>query len=132
VSSDDEVFESGCDLIDVTSMNRPDTAWHFVDAQGHEHQWYVNGKPAVSYNPSATHELPTLAWVVDGVGYYEDGEPYDIGHYQCLICGEHVTPRGTADTVKQQIPGLRWFRINGERVSEEEYRRRLMLRGGSQ
>jgi hypothetical protein len=33
---------------DVTSLNRPDTSWLFVDAQGHEHQWYTaaDGKPA--------------------------------------------------------------------------------------
>jgi hypothetical protein len=26
---------------EVTSLNRPDTAWRFVDAAGHEHRWYV-------------------------------------------------------------------------------------------
>jgi len=168
-----DVFESGVEMMDVTSMNRPDTAWHVVDAQGHEHQWYVRrpacrhcghlaadhvknerigggdvwlicpeqrlvdtiqqmtryepleSVPAGFYNPSARHELPTLAWVVDGVEYDSDGEPFAVGHYECAQCGEPVQPKSTADTVKQLIPGLRWYRINGRSVSPEEYKAAL-------
>ncbi len=125
-------FETGCDLVDVTSASRPDTAWHFVDGQGHEHRWYVNGQPAASYNPNATYKTPTLIWIKDGEAYFEDGEPYDIGHYECRQCGEHVdSPRCTADTYTRHIGGLRWFRINDQPVSKEEHERRLaeMLRG---
>jgi hypothetical protein len=127
----DDVFELGCDMVDVTSSNRPDTAWRHTDARGHEHRWYANGRPAESYNPSAEHSLPSLVWVVDGIGSFEDGEPYEIGHYQCAQCGEHVQPRRTADTVQQFAPGLRWYRINGESVSKDEFMARFKA-GGSQ
>jgi hypothetical protein len=125
ISVNGESFESGCDMLDVTSVHRPDTNWRKVDARGHEHQWFVGGKPAASYNPSTKHELPTLVWVHDDWGYYEDGERYEIGHYECRECGEHVEPAYTADQWQQHIPGLRWFRINGEPVSKEEFERRV-------
>lgn len=124
-----DLFEAGCELIDVTSMSRPDTSWHDTDVNGHEHQWFTGGAPAQAYSPSALYELPTLRWVVDGTQYYEDGEPYEVGHYECNECGEHVTPRSTADTNTQYIPGLRWCRINGEHVSEEEFKRRYESNG---
>jgi len=126
--SGDDVFEAGADMIEVTSQHRPDTNWRVVDAQGHEHRWYVDGKPAVSYNPSAKHETPTLVDVHDGWGYWEDGERYAIHHYECRQCGEHIEPRYTADTNRQYIPGLRWCRINGESVSKEEFERRWSAR----
>jgi hypothetical protein len=118
------VFESGCELVEVTSTHRPDTSWRFVDAQGHEHRWYAKGAPAESYSPSGRYEVPTLVWVKDDVGYFEDGEPYDIGHHECVQCGEHVEPRSTADSVQQFVPGLRWYRINGRSVTKDEFERR--------
>lgn len=33
-------FEYKCDLIEVTSISRPDTGWIFVDYHGHIHTWY--------------------------------------------------------------------------------------------
>jgi hypothetical protein len=120
-----DVFETGCDLMEATSSYRPDTGWRVVDAQGHEHRWYVDGAPAVSYHPSAKHETPTLVWIFERWGYYEDGERYAIGHHECHACGEPIEPRFTADTTRQYVPGLRWFRINGESVSPEEFERRV-------
>src|SRR6185436_19512973 len=120
-----DVFEFGQELMDVTSNHRPDTLWRFIDAHGHEHRWYVGDMPAASYNPSATYETPTLLWVKDGEEFWDgDDEPHDVGHLECRICGEHVTPRYTADTTTQYVAGLRWFRINGEPVSMDEFQRR--------
>lgn len=120
-----DVFEMSRDLIDVTSMHRPDTSWRFVDAVGHEHRWHVNGKPAESYNPSARYETTTLLWVKDGEEYWEDDdEPHAVGHTECRQCGEHIEPRYTADTTTQHIPGIAHYRINGESVPKEEFERR--------
>jgi hypothetical protein len=120
-----DVFDGHCDLLDVTSLHRPDTAWVFVDAHGHEHRWHVDGKPAASYRPDAKHETPTLLWIKDGEEYWEDDdEPHDVGHLECTQCGEHVTPRYTADATTQHIAGLRNYRINGEPVTQEEFERR--------
>ena len=121
-----DVFESGCELMDATSMHRPDTGWRVVDANGHEHRWYINGNPANTYNPSAMYETSTLKWVFDEWGYYEDGTSYEIGHHECKECGDHVIPAFTSDTTTQYIPGLRWYRINGESVSREEFERRAL------
>lgn len=120
-----DVFEMHCDMVDVTSLHRPETTWRFTDAHGHEHRWYVGDKPATSYSPSERYETPTLVWVKDGEDYWEgDDEPHDVGHLECRQCGEHVQPLYGADQTVQMIPGLRDYRINGERVSEEEFTRR--------
>lgn len=124
-----DLFEAGCELVDVTSMSRPDTSWRETDANGHVHQWFSDGNPAATYRPDGRYDLPTLVWVRDDVGYYEDGTEYEIGHHECRICGAHVKPRSTADTNTQYIPGLRWCRINGENVSEEEFKRRYESNG---
>jgi len=122
----DTEFATGCDLIEVTSLHRPDTAWRFVDAKGHEHRWYVNGQPAATYRPEARFETPTLIWVKDGEEYWEDDdEPHDVGHLECRECSAHVKPGYKPDDCTQHIPGLRWFRINGESVSKEEFERRV-------
>lgn len=121
-----DVFDSSCDLVDVTSLHRPDTSWLFTDAHGHEHRWYVDGTPAVSYSPSARHETPTLIWIKDGEEFWEDDdEPHDVGHLECRQCGEQIAPRYRPDDTTQHIPGLRHYRINGEAVSEDEFTRRL-------
>jgi hypothetical protein len=61
----------------VTSERDPD--WRYTDRAGHAH----------AYGPNFT--LPTLWWhkVPE---YDEDGEEYDAGYYQCLECGQKVTP----------------------------------------
>ena len=121
----EDVLEAGCDLVEATSLHRPDTSWVFMDAAGHEHRWFSGARPAQSYTPSETYETPSLVWVHDGWGYYEDGERYELGHRECATCGERIEPRYTSDTVRQYVPGLRWFRINGMSVSREEFEQRV-------
>lgn len=121
-----DVFETGCEMLDVTSLHRPDTTWRQVDKSGHVHQWYVDGSPAQSYDPAKQYTTPTLVWVKDGEQWYDDDdEPHEIGHLECSQCGEHIVPRSTADTETRYIPGLRWCRINGESVSKDEFEARL-------
>ncbi len=120
-----DVFEAGCDMIDVTSNNRPDTSWRHVDPSGHEHRWFANGVPAESYNQAAAHDVPSLVWVKTDVGYYEDGSEYEIGHNECRECGAHVEPRYTADMWQQMMPGRHWFKINGQSVTQEDFAARV-------
>jgi hypothetical protein len=42
-----------------------------------------------------------------------------------VACGDRVRPGTTADTTRQYIAGLRSYRIDGEPVSEEEFRQAL-------
>lgn len=120
-----DVFKVERDLIDVTSLHRPDVGWRHVDAAGHEHRWFTEGRPAESYRGGAKYDVPSLVWVKDGVAYDEDGEPYNVGHNECRICGEHVEPHYTADTHTVYMAGLARFTINGEPVGREEFERRL-------
>ncbi len=122
-----DVFEVHTDMIDVSMLHRPDTAWKHVDANGHAHRWHVTGhaEPATSYAPPASYETPSLVWVKDGEEYWEDDdEPHDVGHLECRECGEHVSPGYTSDTTQQMIPGLRHYRINGQSVTREDFERR--------
>jgi hypothetical protein len=84
-----DVFESGCELIDVSMMSRPDTNWLFTDAAGHVHRWHEVGssEPAQSYQPEWAYEVPTLRWVVDDRWIDEDGEERETGHSECVQCG---------------------------------------------
>lgn len=93
------------DMIEVTSLNRPDTSWRFTDAAGHEHRWFRDGKPAESYHPEGRYTVPTLKYIED---YPGDDEYPASGHSECIECGEHVTPGRRADTERQFIRGLRY------------------------
>lgn len=127
-----DVFDMQREMIDVTRASRPDPQWQVMDAHGHRHQWYTNGEPARRYDPLATYELPTLLTVFDGWRYDEDGERYAMEHYECRACGQRIVPGTTADSETVYIPGLASYRINGESVSPDEFKRRLdEARGGA-
>jgi hypothetical protein len=119
-------LESGCELIDVTSMSRPDPTWTKIDGAGHLHQWFRDGEPAHGeYFASAKYTVPTLI-EVDDESEWEDGEEIERSHLQCTECGETIEPGMCADTFRQFVPGLKWFRINGEPVTEEEYNKAVV------
>ena len=69
--------------IEVTSLNRPDTAWRFIDANGHEHRWFDGDTPATSDSPMRKYTLPTLVRIVDAEGTDEYPE---VAHYECRAC----------------------------------------------
>ena len=121
------LFEVRCDLLDVTSNHRPNTAWRTVDAKHHAHQWYNGGQPARSYSPTVKYITPTLVWVKDGEEYWEDDDqPHEVGHLECDQCGERVSPGYTADTLTQHIAGMRHYTVNGKHVTEEEFKQQYM------
>lgn len=129
ITAGGKTFRVECDPVDVTSLHRPDTAWRFIDSQGHSHRWFADGVPADRYSPTAKHSVPTLKWVKDGVAYFEDGEPYYVGHNECIECGERIEPRYKADDYQQYVAGLRRYYINDALVSEEEFKRRALEAG---
>jgi len=69
--------------IDVTCLHRPDPAWRYVDARGHEHRWYDGDRPALTYRPSGQYHVPTLTQIVDVEG--TDEYPAVV-HYECTAC----------------------------------------------
>lgn len=119
-AKDGRTFRVERETIDATCQNRADETWTRVDAAGHEHFWTFDCVRG-AYRPDAKAEVPTLRWVVDGTEYWEDGEPYQVGHYECKVCGEHVTPGTCADTNRQWIAGLAHCYINDEPVSRETF-----------
>lgn len=132
-------FRMEHDMIDVTSMRRPDVGWKFVDAQGHEHRWYEEDGPngdrisATFYHPGRSYVLPTLVVVHDGVEAFDDGDDcfdeFHISHYECAQCGEHVNPGTCADDRQQYIPGILRCYVDGRSVAPEEMKR-LMREAG--
>jgi len=124
----DGIFEFGCKMIDVTNIERPHVEEMLIDKAGHEHPWCVNGNPATEYNPIYFYDIPSLIWIIDGTTYDEDGEEIENGHYECRICGERVIPNYISDCWKRYIAGPKWFKINGENVTQEEFERRAKAR----
>jgi hypothetical protein len=98
--------------IEVTSsLPYADKDWTYTDRHGHSHR-YDRG-------------YPTLTWVVEYT-YWCDTcqDEHDEGHYECPLCGEHITP-GMAgpDRFRRYIPGMTRYYLNDEEISETEYRR---------
>lgn len=121
------VFDSGCSMLEVTSLSRPNTNWLFIDAYGHEHRWYDGLEPATSYRPEVEYTTPTLVRVLDKTEYDEDGEPFYIYRWDCVECHETITRGFIGDDCRQFIPGIRWYQIDGRHVSPEEFKRELDL-----
>lgn len=127
---DDMTIETHVEQIEVTSnLPERDPNWVHVDESGHEHR----------YGPNTT-EPPTLRWVVDepgGVFVDPDGYPEeypDEGHYECILCTEHVQPgmRGPSP-FRRFINGHRTVIVNGEVLTPDEIetlRRRIASRSG--
>lgn len=122
-----DTFEIQRDVIDVTSMHRPDPGWAFVDSMGHSHFWVDSkGERARYYRPEEKYAIPSIEWVKDGETYFEDSdEPHEIGHHECKECRATVVPGYTADANKVYMPGLAHCYINGEEVTKEEFDRRF-------
>lgn len=122
IAPNGDEFELRRDLIEVTSISRPDTSWLYHDAHGHEHRWYLNGKPAESYSPQQQYETPTLIWIKDGEEWWEDSdEPHPVGHTECRVCGEHIEPQRKPDDTQMYVPGMTYYRINGRSVDHDEF-----------
>lgn len=116
-------FHIESEPLDVTSLHRPDPAWHFTDPSGHEHRWHVNGQPASGYRPSDRYEIPTTRVVQDEPYTDEYGDEVHPSHLECLQCRATVNPGYTADTTRQYVAGLQRCFVDGVEVSREEFER---------
>jgi len=128
VHKDGHTYEMTRELLDVSSMHRPDLNWKYADPAGHGHFWFCDGDAANEpYNPSKTYTLPTLEQVRDGSWFDEDGEEHPLWHWECTRCAAHIEPGYKADDTRQFIAGLATYRIDGEVVSKDEFMKRLGL-----
>jgi hypothetical protein len=98
------------DMIDVTTnVPTQDKAWRYTDEHGHEHHW--------------DHGYPTLRQVVDEVRYDEDGDEYEITHFECPLCSEVIRPGARPPSAfREYIPGRSHYYLNGESITEERAR----------
>ena len=105
------------ELIDVSSaLPYPDEAWTYTDQHDHKHRYKRTG-PGTYY--------PTLTWVVDETYWCEEcGDEHAEGHWECPLCGEHITPglKGP-DRFPRKIPGMVSYYLNDEPISKAEYQR---------
>jgi hypothetical protein len=113
IRGDFGTLEAETEMIDVTSgLPYPNERWTYTDRQGHEHRY--SRRAAGDY-------YPTLVWVVDETYWCEDcRDEHTDGHYECAICGEHITPRLRGpDLSRKYIPGLTSYYLNGEPITKE-------------
>lgn len=122
-----DVFRLERELIEVTSMSRPDVGWSFTDKAGHVHVWArKDGYPLDGYRPDAAYHVPTVEWVKTGETCYEnDDEITELGELRCRQCGEKVTLGLCADTHEQYIAGPTHCYINDQPVTRDEFERRF-------
>lgn len=119
-----KTFEVACEMVDVTSISRPDEHWQHTDSAGHVHRWLFDGKPGGPYSPRAKTTIPTLRYVVDEVYWCADcNDEHERGHHECVTCGEHVNPGTCADDFRQFVPGLICYWIDGRSVPKDEFYR---------
>lgn len=106
---DGRLLEYEQELIEVSSsLPQPDEDWTYTDRAGHEHR-YADG-------------YPTLTWIIDESYWCEDcGDEHTEGHYECPLCGEHITPglRGP-DLLSKYQPGRRSYYLDGELITKEQ------------
>src|SRR5579859_3454487 len=113
--SDGTVLEATMELIRVQYQSTLDEHWKFTDAAGHEH----------SYGTEAFH-YPTLNEIYEDepcAAHGEDPDYYPLSHYECMDCGEHITP-GTKGPGEVCLPGhidyrrYGWITVAPEDVQE--------------
>jgi hypothetical protein len=94
----------------VNYLNDIDANWRFTDAVGHEHHCEYE----------AIYHWPTLREVVDNTSWCEDCEDnHEDTHFECRLCGEHITPGMTGPGTKF-IQGMTLYFIDNEPVTKTE------------
>ena len=112
-------YQIQTELLEVTSLSRPDLRWSFTDAAGHTHRWSPCDAP---YDPSTSYTVPTTR-IVQGEPYWcvDCAEDHQDSLRVCARCGEVITPGTTSDETRQFIPGMKRAFIDGVPVSKEEF-----------
>ena len=114
-----EKFESGADLIDITSMSVPRPSWTWTCPKGHivRYERDADYTGPSGYHVVGTKEIPVPAYLYDP----EYGpETYTV----CAVC-----PRGRkrvdfsgsmmSNSTREFMHGMSWYRLNGESVTKE-------------
>ena len=99
------------DWIDVTSeFPSYNESWTFTDAAGHEHR-YERGFPTLRHVIDAEH------WCNGNEGWMHH-DPHmhvDAAHFECVQCGETISPAMDPPFTPKKIPGLLSGQVSGMR-----------------
>lgn len=108
------------ELIEVSSMSRPDEHWFFTDPAGHIHQWWERKpfRPMSRYSPEKSYFVPSITWVEDSPA--TDDYPA-IGHHECSKCRARVHPGTRADDCMQYLPGMTRCYIDDREVTKDVF-----------
>lgn len=110
-------FTQHQEMIDATPMTENDPNWIHADTHGHEHRWMAGPDPLVPLtNPQQqTSVLPTLRYALDEPYWCGDcHDEHQFGHYECVFCGEWVSPGVRAFIGRNYIPGLMHIEVEVE------------------
>lgn len=108
------------DWIDATSEFENDPDWVYVDSHGHHHRWMTGPDSDLPLTKPQQQDstVPFLRFVVDTEPHWCelcDGD-YQPGHYECVICGDEVTPGHRRFVERNYIPGPKHFTIDVDKV----------------
>lgn len=103
-------FSVQVETIDISSWGpKPDPAWRFIDAAGHGH----------FYSDTLPH-YPTLFEITETI-HDEDGDWEAHVRWQCLHCGEEITPGERPSFWTSSTPGMKVYRVDGEEVDRDTF-----------
>ncbi len=105
------VFEVIREAIPVTSLSPVrDEQWKYTDNQGHKHYW-DDGYPTLKRSNEEEYYC------------YECADTHEDYSLVCVFCDEEITP-GTKPppNYSRFVTGMVRYLVDGEDVSEEEYR----------
>src|SRR6266699_3417814 len=107
------------DMIDVNTIggNIPDKEWDYTDRQGHRH-----------FYSDTEDTYPTLSLRHSTYFCGDCHDEHTDSWYVCRTCGETIQPGTKPDPkagMKQYVPGLPEFWLNGEPISPERARELL-------
>lgn len=117
-------LEVTTELIDITSLSRPDPSWKFIDPAGHLHRWHDAQGPLKDYHGQACHVPSAVRVRTPEEDYAEEdyGDIIETSRLDCKLCGhQDISPGTCADTTRVYMPGLRHLFIDGVEVSREEF-----------
>jgi len=131
--ADSWVLDWTQDMIDITSLGpTPNEFWTHTDAAGHEHRYdWSSGYSTLNHVIDESEEIPGYfeQWGDDpDEGEWIDGYTRIIAdHYECKLCGEHITPTMDPPGMVKRIPGMVTCTIIGARFRARAVGRHVPL-----
>lgn len=99
----------------MTVLRAPRPGWTSQCACGKLHRYK---------NPDGGGGVVNARWIVEAEATDEYPE---YGHWECRNCRREVHPETYSPPYPVAIPGLMHYSIDGEPVTEEDYRRELTI-----